>query len=1031
VLIFVTIPQLVTAASQIPDFYYYYDEKVQLNVSTEMITVHFKETVSQEQKLSVISSDPTLKDISPKKLPRKLFSIVTKDGLAINDIAYAIERLNKLPEIKYTTPVFKYRDMDLILMDEFVVRFKPDMTEQAIQELNTENGVEIIAKSPYRHNRYVLRVVNPKAENAVEIANIYNNSPHVKYASPSFAVIGGYVSTFPDDTYFDEQWALHNIGQDPPAGTPNADMDAPEGWDITTGNSDIIIAIIDSGTDINHEDLADNIIGGYDFEDDDNDPSSTNAHGTACAGLAGAIGNNSKGIAGICWSVKIMPLKIGTSVPITSAAADAIDYASANGADVLSNSWSVPPNSDLTDAIEDAKNNGRNGKGCILLAASGNGYGAVTYPATLSNTIAVGATDEDDVRWSYSNYGNELDVVASSSNGSSTIFWTTDITGSAGYNSGSTSQGDAAGNYTKWFGGTSAATPQVAGLAGLILSINPNLTSNEVQEIIEITADDLGDSGWDQYYGWGRINIYSALIEAGGLSLSVYDGLGSGDCVGPGDYIEYQISYSNPLTDPNQPGYIGDANDLVITDYLPNDVDVYSAFPPGRYDPNEHTYTWDIGLLSPGEGSALVLVVQVSETIEPLSEIVNTVELTCDVSRSWVTEETPVCCFGGGVIYVDASASSPDPNGSNWHTAYDNLADALTAATICDQVWVADGTYKPTTNPDNHKAAFSMLKGVGVFGGFSGDEAERYQRNWLDNETILSGVINSPDDEPNCASYVVVADANNVPCVLDGFTITGGSGAGVYCQKSSPVIGHNRITDNAKGIYCFESIRPVINNNWLYRNDYGLYFESPTDVAAVRNNTIANNTEMGIYLEAGSEPNISNCIFAGHPEDNDLVGCYATYSYIEYPIILDPNTTPPAIGLGNIDGDPNYTLFVDGDNDNYLLDSGSSCIDAGDPCGSYDYERDIDKHFRVLDGDGDGREIVDMGADEYCDQGSSNVADFNDDDIVDTDDLCELAQLWLADANDPSWDETYDLYDDDVIDYSDFAYFAQEWLWMT
>jgi len=115
----------------------------------------------------------------------------------------------------------------------------------------------------------------------------------------------------------------------------------------------------------------------------------------------------------------------------------------------------------------------------------------------------------------------------------------------------------------------------------------------------------------------------------------------------------------------------------------------------------------------------------------------------------------------------------------------------------------------------------------------------------------------------------------------------------------------------------------------------------------------------------------------------------------------------------------------------YRLDPCSICIDAGDPEGDYGAERDIDKHFRVLDGDGDGDQRVDMGADEYCNEGYDNDADFNLDDIVDTLDLIEFAAVWLIDSDDPGWDDTYDLYPDHVIDYIDFAYFANQWLWMT
>lgn len=530
---FFAAPKFASAAFQIPDFYYYYSEKIYLNLSTEMITVSFEETISKEKRKDLITADPLLKDISDKPLPFGLVLVATKEGSNKEAITQVIERLNKSPEVKYSTPVFGSGNVKLVLMDQFVVRFKANITEEDIRVLNEENGVVVVRKSPYRHNRYVLRVMNPKDKNAIEIANIYNQDPRVKYATPDFVVIGGYCSTYPDDTYFNQQWALHNIGQDPPGGTPDADVNAPEGWDISTGSSDIVIAILDTGVDLAHEDLVNKLVPGYDAFDDDNDPNpgahKYNAHGTACAGLAAAETNNGTGVAGVCWNCKIMPIRIASSEYFywvkEEAAANGITWAANQGADVLSNSWTWHTYSGIIhDAIKEAKNNGRNGKGCILVCAVHNYNDSVEFPATLPETIAVGATNHHDERWDLdcvglngcgSNYGPELDVVAPSGWAlAGVISWSTDITGPAGYNpGGSEDKGDIAGNYTKWMGGTSGATPKVAGLAGLILSVNPELTSDEVQFIIEDTADDqIGDpledtEGWDQYYGWARRSI--------------------------------------------------------------------------------------------------------------------------------------------------------------------------------------------------------------------------------------------------------------------------------------------------------------------------------------------------------------------------------------------------------------------------------------------------------------------------------------------------------------------------------------------
>jgi len=387
------------------------------------------------------------------------------------------------------------------------------------------------------------------------------------------------------------------------------------------------------------------------------------------------------------------------------------------------------------------------------------------------------------------------------------------------------------------------------------------------------------------------------------------DDVDDNECVSPqmGE-ITYTLCYDyqwDKVTDPDPCEF----DSLSIVDYLPQGVDFVSASDNGSYDSDTQTVTWTISL-DPFDPNCVNLTVRTNKSIIPGDDITNKAKISTtltidskelDYSDSYEID-TPVCDCSeyGRIIRVDADANVQDPNGATWDLAFKNLQDALAVTWPCDEVWVADGSYKPTTNPNNKKAGFGMINRVGVYGGFSGSEQERYERNWFDNETVLSGVIDSAENEPNRVDYVVAIDANNVPSVLDGFTISGGGVAGVYCEKSSPVIQHNKITNNITGIYCFESAELVIKNSWIYRNDYGLYFESPKGTALVRNNTIANNNEVGIYLESGSEPNIINCIFSGHPTDSDLVGCYATYSYIEYPTVLEPNTIPPYLAQGNI-----------------------------------------------------------------------------------------------------------------------------------
>ncbi|HHJ51745.1 MAG TPA: hypothetical protein ENJ89_01005, partial [Caldithrix abyssi] len=273
---------------------------------------------------------------------------------------------------------------------------------------------------------------------------------------------------------------------------------------------------------LDHPDLDDNLYStGKDFSPDNgSDANDIQGHGTSTAGIVAAEGNNGLGVAGIAFNAKILPVKIFTLYGSASDEdiASAIDYAWQQGADILSNSWSgTSPNSAIDDAIHRAKTQGRDGKGCVIVFSSGNGgHGTVSYPAYLSDVIAVGASNMFDEKknpgsqdfqrnWG-GNYGADLDLVAP------TIVYSTDIAGTDGYDDG---------DFFDHFGGTSAACPQVSGIAALVLSADNSLTSDQVQDILQKSSDKIeryayDSNGWNEHVGHGRANAYRAVLMAYG-----------------------------------------------------------------------------------------------------------------------------------------------------------------------------------------------------------------------------------------------------------------------------------------------------------------------------------------------------------------------------------------------------------------------------------------------------------------------------------------------------------------------------------
>ena len=265
-------------------------------------------------------------------------------------------------------------------------------------------------------------------------------------------------------------------------------------WSVTLGESNIIVAVVDSGLDLNHPEFAGRIVAGYDFVNHDDDPTDDNGHGTHVTGIV-AMAIDGVGSAGMCPSCSIMPLKVlgANNGGQWSSVAQAILYATDHGARIINLSLgSHSYSSTIAEAIAYARDHA-----VIVVASAGNGaLAAPYYPAAFDSVLAVVATDANDERWPLSNYGPWVDVAA------------------PGVSIYSTFVQDGAPTYRS-LTGTSMAVPFVSGLAALVLSAYPELTPQEVVTLILVHADDLGEPGRDDIYGHGRINAARTLGAEG------------------------------------------------------------------------------------------------------------------------------------------------------------------------------------------------------------------------------------------------------------------------------------------------------------------------------------------------------------------------------------------------------------------------------------------------------------------------------------------------------------------------------------
>lgn len=353
--------------------------------------------------------------------------------------------------------------------------------------INAKIGAQLISYNP---SLKMACVKVPSTMSVQTAENWFDAQPGVVYAQPNFVYHATFVPNDPD--YATKQYGPQIVK-------------APAGWDISQGSASTVIAIVDTGVQADHPDLAGKVVGGFDFVNNDNDPDDDNGHGTHCSGIAAANTNNGIGMAGLAPNCKIMGVKVlnagggGT----TAWVAAGITYAADNGAKVISLSLG---GAGADPALQDAGAYALS-KGALPIAAAGNnGVTDKFYPAAYDEFIAVAATTAQDTRAGFSNYGADwVDVAAPGDN-----IWSTLPGSSYGFESG-----------------TSMACPLVAGLAGVVRSADPNLTPAQARTLIQNGCDNVGN-----FVAFGRVNLLKSLpllnvtdpYTMNGTGISVFEG---------------------------------------------------------------------------------------------------------------------------------------------------------------------------------------------------------------------------------------------------------------------------------------------------------------------------------------------------------------------------------------------------------------------------------------------------------------------------------------------------------------------------
>lgn len=858
--------------------------------------------------------------------------------------------------------------------DRILVRPKPGVPMWEMARLHAANRAQVTRVFEAIGSLQVVRL--PAGADVMDYVARYNWSGLVEHAQPDY--IWYLDSTHPNDPYYQDGslWGLNNTGET--GGKPDADIDAPEAWDMIYDAGDVLVAVIDSGINYNHEDLAGNMWtnpnespgdaneDGYPGiaevdddgdelidedsqgrepgdpgytndlvnDDDENgynddiyginaatgsgDPMDDYGHGTHVAGTIGAVGNNNKGVVGVAWNPKIMACRFAGSggTGSTADAIECIEYARAKGAHIMNASWgSRLFDAELRNAIDAAR-----ADGIIFVASAGNGGSdndiSPHYPASfdLDNIVSVAATDRNDGLVFFSCYG--LNSV--------------DL-GAPGVQVTSCFAGSNLSYATK--SGTSMAAPHVSGAFALLKEMYFEEDYTELITRLLTTTDPLPSLAGKCRSG-GRLNLNKAVTQ------SPVDLL-----VTPSD-----LSFA---------GQTGSFPSSTKTYWLTNFGTASLDWTAGNSE-SWLSLSANSGTLAAGESTTVDVWINSNANSLSADTYSDTVTFTNTTTGSGNTTRE-VSLVVGSVVYVDKQATGGDHNGGSWSNAFYTVQDGLDASSSGQEVWVAAEMYKEPV----------VLKdAVGLYGGFAGTETARAQRDWNANCTILDG---------DGINTVVTAESNpSESTIIDGFVIQNSlclfPGGGIYCYNTAVTISHNVLKGNIShsaggGIYCAGSPSPKIDSNMIVGNNSqlgggGICINAGAPV--ITNNTIVGNAAArqvganiggGAIYSNGDNPTIANNIIAFNSS-----GIYVTDSH--YAALYnndvygntDYNYSGLSPGSGDISVDPQLASTFYG---NLHIQQESPCVGAGN--NNYvEGVLDIDGESRIQPGEG----TVDIGADE-------------------------------------------------------------------